>query len=106
MILRVMYKFHIGWMDGILGEVDGRQGKPSDVGEELGELVDGLQISQHMQSESMKTHPVKGLKTYQRLSVHRTHIQDSNGWRTGDPVSASKALIVVVKPDHPVSRPV
>jgi len=27
-------------MDGILGEVDGGQGKPSDVGEELGELVD------------------------------------------------------------------
>ena len=48
MILRVTYKFHIGWMNGILGEVDGRQGKPSDVGEELGELVDGLQIPQHM----------------------------------------------------------
>ena len=29
-------------MDGILGEVDGGQRKPSDVGEELGELVDGL----------------------------------------------------------------
>ena len=39
MILRVTYKLHIGWMDGILG-VDGGQGKPSDVGEELGELVD------------------------------------------------------------------
>ena len=48
MILRVTYKFHVGWMDGILGEVDGGQGKPSDVGEELGELVDGLQIPQHM----------------------------------------------------------
>ena len=48
MILRVMYKFHIGWMDGILGEVDSRQGKPSDVREELGELVDGLQIPQHV----------------------------------------------------------
>ena len=44
MMLRVTYKFHIGWMDGILGEVDGRQRKPSDVGEEFGELVDGLQI--------------------------------------------------------------
>ena len=48
MILKVTYKFHIGWMDGILEEVDGGQGKPSDVGEELGELVDGLQIPQHM----------------------------------------------------------
>ena len=48
MILRVTYKFHIGWMDGVLGEVDGGQGKPSDVGEEFGELVDGLQIPQHM----------------------------------------------------------
>ena len=48
MILRVTYKFHIGWMDGILGKMDGGQGKPSDVGEELGELVDGLQIPQHM----------------------------------------------------------
>ena len=36
------------WMDGILGEVDGGQGKPSDVGAELGELVYGLQIPQHM----------------------------------------------------------
>ena len=44
MILRVTYKFHIGWLDGILGEVDGGQGQPSDVGEELGKLVDGLQI--------------------------------------------------------------
>ena len=44
MIVRVTYEFHIGWMDGILGEVDSRQGKPSDVGEELSELVDGLQI--------------------------------------------------------------
>ena len=42
--MTVMYKFHIGSMDGILGKMDGRQGKPSDVGEELGELVDGLQI--------------------------------------------------------------
>ena len=46
MILRITYKFHIGWMDGILGEVDGRQGKPCDVGEKLGELVDVLQIPQ------------------------------------------------------------
>ena len=44
MNLRVTYKFHIGWIDGILGEVDGGQGKPSDVGEELGELVDWAQI--------------------------------------------------------------
>ena len=48
MILRVTYKFHVSWMDGILGEVDGRQGKSSDVGEELGELADGLQIPQHV----------------------------------------------------------
>ena len=75
MILRVMYKFHLGWMDGILGEVDGGQGKPSDVGEELGKLVDGLQIPQHMQSESAKTHPIKGLETWQGLSVDRTHIE-------------------------------
>ena len=75
MILRVMYKFHIGWMNGILGEVDGRQGKPSDVGEELGELVDGLQNPQHVQSESTKTHPVKGLETCQGLSVDRTYIK-------------------------------
>ena len=75
MILRVTYKFHIGWMDGILGEVDGRQGKPCDVGEKLGELVDVLQIPQHMQSESAKTHPVKGLETRQGLSVYRTHIR-------------------------------
>ena len=61
MILRVTYKFHVGWMDGILGEVDGGQEKPRDVGEELGELVDRLKIPQHMQSESMKTHLVKGL---------------------------------------------
>ena len=40
MISRVSYRFHIGWLDGILGEVDGRQGKPSDVGKELGELAD------------------------------------------------------------------
>ena len=44
MILRVTYKFHIGWMDGILGEVYSGQEKPSNVGEELGELADGLQI--------------------------------------------------------------
>ena len=75
MILGVTYKFHVGWMDAILGEVDGGQGKPSDVGEELGELVDGLQIPQHVQSESVKTHPVKGLETRQGLSVHRTHIK-------------------------------
>ena len=62
-------------MDGIPGEVDGRKEKPSDVGEELGELVDGLQIPQHMQSESTKTHPIKGLETCQRLSVSRTHIK-------------------------------
>ena len=43
-ILRVTCKYHIGWMDGILGEVDGGKGKPSNVGEKLGELVDGLQI--------------------------------------------------------------
>ena len=48
MILRVTYQFHIGWMDGIVGEVDSGQGKPSDVGEELGVLVDGLQIPQHV----------------------------------------------------------
>ena len=48
MILRVTCEFRIGWMDGILGEVDGGQGKPCDVGEEVGELVDGLQIPQHM----------------------------------------------------------
>ena len=48
MMLRVTYKFHVSWMDGILGEVDSGQGKPSDVGEELGELVDGLQIPQHV----------------------------------------------------------
>ena len=75
MTLRVTYKFHIGWMYGILGEVDGGQGKPSDVGEEFGELVDGLQIPQHVQSESAKTYPVKGLETRQGLSVHRTHIK-------------------------------
>ena len=39
MILRITYKFNICWVDGILGEVDRGQGKPSDVGEELGELV-------------------------------------------------------------------
>ena len=75
MILRVTYKFHIGWMDGILGKMDGRQGKPSDVGEKLGELVDGLQIPQHMQSESAKTHPVEGLETRQGLGVDGTHIE-------------------------------
>ena len=63
MILSVTYKFHIGWMDGILGKVDGRQGQPSDVGEELSELVDVLQIPQHMQSELAKTHLIKGLET-------------------------------------------
>ena len=74
MILRVTYQFHIGWMDGILGEVDSGEGKPSDVGE-LGKLVDGLQIPQHMQSESAKTHPVKGLEACQSLSVDGTHIK-------------------------------
>ena len=44
MMLRVAYKFHIGRMDGILEEVYSGQGKPFDVREELGELVDGLQI--------------------------------------------------------------
>ena len=39
MILRVTYKFYIGWVDGVLGEVDGQR-KPSDVGEEFCELVD------------------------------------------------------------------
>ena len=48
MILRVTYEFHIGWMDGILGEVYSGQRKPCDVGEELGELADGLQIPQHI----------------------------------------------------------
>ena len=47
-MLRVTYQFQIGWMDGILGEVDNKQGKPRDVGEELSELVDGLQIPQHV----------------------------------------------------------
>ena len=42
MILRVTYKFYICWMDGILVEVNSGQEKPCDVGEELGELVDGL----------------------------------------------------------------
>ena len=72
MILRVMYEFHVGWMDGILGEVDGGQGKPCDVGEELGEPV---QIPQHVQSESTKTHSIKGLETRQGLSIYRTHIR-------------------------------
>ena len=71
MILRVTYKFHIGWMDGVLGEVDGGQGNPGDVGEEPGKL----QISQHVQSESMKSHPIKGLETCQGLSIDRTHIK-------------------------------
>ena len=48
MILRVTYKFHIGWLAGILEKMDSGQGKPSDVGEELGELVDELQIPQHV----------------------------------------------------------
>ena len=74
-------------MDGIPGEVDGGQRKPSDVGEELGELVDGLQIPQHVQPESAKTHQIKGLETCQGLSVDRTHIktfqwaEDRGIWR-------------------------
>ena len=75
MFLRVTYKFHIGWMDGILGEVYGGQEKPSDVGEELGKVVDGLQIPQYVQPESAKTHPIKGLETCQGLSIDRTHIK-------------------------------
>ena len=75
MILRATYKFHIGWMDGILGEVDGGQRKPRDVGEELGELVDGLQIPQHVQSESTKTHLIKDLETCQHQSIDRMHIK-------------------------------
>ena len=75
MILRVTYKFYIGWMDGILGEVDSRQGKPCDVGEELGKLVDGLQIPQHVQSELAKTHLIKDLETCQHQSIDRMHIK-------------------------------
>ena len=64
------------WLDGWhpLGGRRG-QGKPSDVGEELGELVDGLQIPQHVQSESAKTHPIKGLETRQGLGVDGMHIE-------------------------------
>ena len=60
-----------GWMAS-LGRLTA--GKESQ-GEELGELVNGLQIPQHVQSESTKTHPIKGLETCQGLSVDKTHIK-------------------------------